>query len=305
MSEQIVDSFYTARNLLYIGAYPQAISNLSTITHLSAESTVEKSSIQYRAYLGQGNFSLVLDEIPAATENPILLAIRYLAIYRQAVISGDVEAQETAANGINELAAVPANLVSGTFTAVAAQLLADAQKYDDALKILAMHPKNLECAAVTTIIYLAENRTDLAQKLISRLRSWAEDAPIAQLAEAWTNLHVGGAKYNEAYYIFEELAQAASVSTVRLLNALAVTKMHLAQFPEAEGLLQEALGKDSNDPDTLANLIVCANLTSKPLEIKSRYLAQLKHAAPNHPFVKDLEAKEAEFDAISAKFSKQ
>ncbi|KAJ2800263.1 hypothetical protein H4R20_004127 [Coemansia guatemalensis] len=156
---------------------------------------------------------------------------------------------------------------------------------------------------MTVVAYLSINRVDLAQKLTAKLRTWAEDAPIAQLAEAWAALFVGGPKYNEAFYIFEELAQASSVSTARLLTALAVCKMHLAQYPEAEALLLEALEKDSNDPDVLANLVVCANLTSKPLETKSRYLSQLKHAAPTHPFVVDLEAKDAEFDAIAARLS--
>ncbi|KAI8318618.1 coatomer subunit epsilon-like protein [Martensiomyces pterosporus] len=304
MSEQIVDDFYTARNLLYIGAYPQCLSNLSTLTRISADASVEKDSLQYRAYLGQGNYALILDEIPATAQSPVLLAIRHLTLFRQAQLKGDQAAQESAVSAVTELIAAPSNLVSSTFTAIAAQLLANAQKHDDALRILAMHPKSLECIAVTVTVYLAESRVDLAQKLVARVRTWAEDAPIAQLAEAWTDLYVGGAKYNEAYYIFEELAQAASVSTVRLLNALAVTKMHLAQYPEAEGLLQEALEKDANDSDTLANLIVCANLTGKGLDVKSRYLSQLTHAAPNHQFVRDLEAKEAEFDAISAKLSR-
>ncbi|KAJ1853341.1 hypothetical protein GGF49_004752 [Coemansia sp. RSA 1853] len=297
MSDQIVDDFYTARNLLYLGAYPQALANLSQQTHLSGALELEKQSLRLRAYLGQQNYSLILDEIPATATSPELLTIRQLVLIKQ-----QGSASPSVVGVVDELVADSNNLQSPSFVAIAAQVLVIAQKTDDALKILALHPKNLECVAMTVVTYLAIDRVDLAQKLIARVRTWAEDAPIAQLAEAWTSLFVGGPKYNEAFYIFEELAQASSVSTVPLLNALAVCKMHLQQYPEAISLLQEALEKNPNSPDTLANLVVCANHAGQSLETKTQYLDQLKHAAPNHPFVLDLEAKDAEFDALKNKF---
>ncbi|KAJ1731925.1 hypothetical protein LPJ61_002291 [Coemansia biformis] len=154
-------------------------------------------------------------------------------------------------------------------------------------------------------VFLVINRVDLAQKLVAQTRVWCEDAPIAQLAEAWTGLLAGGSKYGEASYIFDELAQASSASSARLLTAQAVCRMHLAQFPEALELLQEALEKDANAPDTLANLVVCASHAGLPQETRSRHLAQLRHAAPAHPFVVDLDAKAVEFDAAAAKLGSQ
>ncbi|PIA15379.1 hypothetical protein COEREDRAFT_44931 [Coemansia reversa NRRL 1564] len=300
MSEQNVDEFYSARNLLYLGAFPQALSALSQFTHLSGALELEHKSLLYRAYIGQGNYALVLDEIPANTSNSTLQVIRQLALVKQ---EASVDSQAAIIEKVEELIAVTNDLQNTTFVAIAAQILIICGQQEAALKILALHSKNLECVAMTVVAYLSINRVDLAQKLTAKLRTWAEDAPIAQLAEAWTALSVGGAKYNEAFYIFEELAQASSVSTARLLTALAVCKMHLAQYPEAESLLLEAFEKDSNDPDVLANLVICANLSSKPLETKSRYLSQLKHLSPTHPFIVDLEAKDAEFDAITARLS--
>ncbi|KAJ2721052.1 hypothetical protein GGI07_004242 [Coemansia sp. Benny D115] len=298
MAEPIVDDFYTARNRLYLGAYPQVLSNLAQLTRTAPQFEVEKQTLQYRAYLGQGNYKLVLDEIPdsPSTAAP-LSAIRQLAILKQD------PASEPALAAVSELVAAPENLLSGTFVAIAAQALAIAHRHDEALRILAMHPKNLECVALSTAILLEIDRVDMAQKLVSHTRVWAEDAPIAQLAEAWTALRTGGQKYTEASYIFEGLAQASAVSTVQLLNSAAVAKMHLNQIPEAEALLQEALEKDSNNPDALANLIVCANLSAKPLETKARYISQLRDVAPNHPFVQDLAAKDAEFDAVASRLS--
>ena len=64
----------------------------------------------------------------------------------------------------------------------------------------------------------------------------------------------GGEKLQEAYYILQELAEKFG-HTVQLLNALAVYHMLAGKYDEAQRLLNEALGKSANDPDTLANLV--------------------------------------------------
>ncbi|KAJ2810620.1 hypothetical protein H4S07_002568 [Coemansia furcata] len=275
-----IDDFYTARNLLYLGAYPQALANLSGLPRTCNE--LELKSLQYRAYLGQGNTALVLAEI-SLTAHPTLLAIRHLALK-------DAASTQT-------LASDAANQQSATFAAIAAQTLASAGLTDDALRLLDQHPRSLECVLLTVAIYLTIDRVDLAQKLVARARTWSDDAPLAQLAEAWTALAQG--KVNEAHYALLELAQASSVDTARLYCALAVTKMHLAQYAEAEALLQSALEKDPNHPDTLANLAICASLSANSAA-RARYLSQLAHAAPAHPFLLDLDMAGARFDAALA-----
>ncbi|KAJ1665289.1 hypothetical protein IW140_000643 [Coemansia sp. RSA 1813] len=294
MSE-LVDTFYTARNLLYLGAFPQALNNLTTLTHLDSDQELEKQGLQYRAYIGQKKYAQVLNEIPETTTTPLLQAIRQLALSSQG------KNQE---NGVVEkLVANPSNLSNPTFVVVAAQVLSAEGKHEDALRILATHSRNLECVALTAAIFVDIGRADLAAKLMARVRAWSEDAPLAQLAEAWTALHVGGAKYTDAYYIFDELAQASSVSTARLINARAVAKLHLAQYEEAQELLQEALLKDPNDPDTLANSVVCASFMGAPVETRERYVTQLREVDPAHPFIRDLDAKGAEFDTLAAKYN--
>ncbi|KAJ1722228.1 hypothetical protein LPJ53_003327 [Coemansia erecta] len=282
-----IDDFYTARNLLYLGAYPQALAALSQV-HALGSQEAEQQALKHRALLLQGNTTL-LATLPGT---PALYAALHLLPKR-----GTMEAVEE----ITPLLTT-ANLASPVFAAVAAQVLG-AEHAEEALRVLAMHPKSLECVALSVALLLQMNRADMAQKLVAKSRAWAEDAPLAQLAEAWVDLHVGGEKYTEASYIFEEMAQAVATETPMLLNARAVARMHLGQVPEAEELLMQALGMHSNHPDTLANLVVCANLTAKPLEVKARYLAQLRDVAPGHPFVQDLAAKDAEFDQLAAKFS--
>jgi coatomer protein complex subunit epsilon len=52
----------------------------------------------------------------------------------------------------------------------------------------------------------------------------------------------GGAKVQEAFYIFQELSEKYT-TTVMLINGSAVCQMHMGQFEEAETRLVEALNR--------------------------------------------------------------
>ncbi|KAJ1932253.1 hypothetical protein EC988_009520, partial [Linderina pennispora] len=75
-------------------------------------------------------------------------------------------------------------------------------------------------------------------------------------------------------------------------------------YPEARELLEEATERDPRDAETLANRLVLETLAGGAADQRARLLGQLKAASPEHAFVKDLAAKEAEFDRLAAELSK-
>lgn len=77
-----------------------------------------------------------------------------------------------------------------------------------------------------------------------------------QCEKSFANTVQGGDKYQQAFYVFEELAQAPSTSSVRSLVSQAVCELHLGRLEEAQSALEQALEKDDKYANTVANLLV-------------------------------------------------
>ncbi|KAJ3056591.1 hypothetical protein HK097_005754 [Rhizophlyctis rosea] len=300
-----VDELLLLRNLFYLGSYQQVINEATnpSTTPRSDIAKLERRVFLHRAQIAQGRYNLVTSEI-SDSDPAELRAVKILARYVQASNGGKATGKETAVTEIQALVDEGANGLSSLVQLIAGTIYYGEGAYDEALRAVVQSPKQLECVALLVQTYLKLNRPDLAQKEVEKLKTWADDATLAQLVEAWVNLYSGGTtgKAQEAYYIFEELA-SSKVATSKLLTGQSVSRMQEGRFSDAEELLLESLNKNPNDAETLANLAICASATGKPSEVANRYINQLKDVSPSHPFVEELQLKESLFDRTAQRFT--
>jgi coatomer protein complex subunit epsilon len=154
--------------------------------------------------------------------------------------------------------------------------------------------------ALITQIYLQQNRTDLALKEVVAARRWAQDSLLVNLAESWVGVRLGGEKYQQSFYVFEELAQAPSTSSIRSLVSQAVCELHLGRTEEAQAALEQALQKDASYAEAIANMLVLTVVNGNdPAELT----ASLKKADPQHQLLVDLAEKSDLFDKAATKYS--
>lgn len=289
------DELFEIRTALYIGNYQQCINEAQKLRPSNPDTRSERDVILYRAYVAQKKYGVVLDEIKSS-HPPELQAVKMFAEY----LSSD-NRREKIVSELDGKMSASVDVSNNTFPLMAASIYVHEQNYDAALRVL-HSSEDLECMALTVQILLKLDRVDLAKKELKRMQDKDEDNILTQLAQAWFNLAVGGDKFQDAYYIFQEMSDKFA-STPLLLNGQAACYMGQGRFDDAESCLQEALDKDSNNPDTLVNMIVLTQHLGKPPEVSNRYVSQLKDSHRSHPFVKDYLQKESDFDRIARNYS--
>nr|CAG4641059.1 EOG090X0A8E [Eulimnadia texana] len=287
------DELFEVKTNFYIGNYQTAINEAQRVN--SPELKLERDIFLYRSYIALKKYGVVLGEIHGASL-PQLQPLKTLAEYfaqpaRRTAIVSSVDQQMSGTLD-------PENFV---VFLVAGIIYYHEQNYESVLKVL-HQSDNLECRALVLQTYLKMDRLDLARKELKNMQEKDDDAILTQLASAWVNLATGGEKLQEAYYTFQELIDKNS-STPVLLNGQASVLIGQGKYEEAESCLQDALEKDANNADTLINLVVLTQLTGKAPEVCNRYLNQLKDSAADHPFVKEHNAKEREFEMLVKQYA--
>lgn len=259
------------------------------ISNLSSNNKPQAQLLKYRAQIALGQSSQLVSQLSkqqdAASRSLIALA------------KNDVSTAEELAES-NDSEDTTVQICAGT-------VLASNGEYAKAVELLSKHQGSLEAVALLTQIHLQNNRTDLALKEVAAAKRWAQDSLLINLAEAWTNLRVGGQeKYQSSYYVFEELASAPGNQSPSALVGQAVSEMHLGRVEEAEAALNQALEHENADVQAVANALVLQYLIGKGESDRAKELkATLESRDSEHLLLSDLREKEALFDTAAAKYS--
>lgn len=290
------DELYTLRNRFWLGNFQMAIAEGNALTRLSDPLKTERDEFVYRSYVGLGQYGLVIGEI--GEESPIpLQAVKLLAQY----LEDPAGNKEMVLMTIGEWVRDPTSANVPTVQLMAALIYEKEGLMKEAFTAI-RHGTTMEQLALWAQFCLKINRVDLAQKHLKKLTDVDEDATLTQLVSAWVNLSLGGDKCKEACYAYEELIDKFEPS-LSLLNGLAVSKMHLREWEDAEKSLLAALAKSFNDADTLINIITCYAHMGKDQQLIDRYTNQLKSAHPNHPHVVKLNKAEEDFDKLAKEYA--
>ncbi|XP_041365039.1 coatomer subunit epsilon-like [Gigantopelta aegis] len=290
-----VDELFDIRTALYIGNYQHCINEGQKLKLTNPDVKNQRDVILYRAYIAQRKYGVALDEI-RSSHTADLQAVRMFADYMSTE-----NRRDTIIKDLDSKMSGSVDLTNSTLLLMAASIYFHEQNFDAALRTL-HQSDDIECIALMVQILLKLDRVDLAKKELKRMQELDEDSILTQIAQAWFNLAVGGDKLQDAYYIFQELSDKHA-STSLLLNGQAACHMAQDKFDDAESVLQEAIDKDSNNPETLVNMIVLTQHLNKAPEVSNRYISQLKDSHRSHPFVRDYLLKESEFDRISRNYS--
>jgi len=290
-----VDELFDLKNAFFTGNYQTCINEAQKLKLADPDVSLERDVFMYRSYLALKKFRVVLEEI-GPNSSPTLKPLSMLAKFLSSPSKRDEIVTE-----LDSLMAGDVDVNNYVQLLVAASIYLIMEQPESALRVL--HPSDqLECIALRIQTLLSIHRPDLAKKELKTMQEKDEDATVTQLAQAWTNMSLGGEKVQEAYYIYQEMIDKLG-STALLLNGQAVTFLAQGKYSEAESALAEAIEKDPNNPDTLVNMIVLAQHQGKQPEVSNRYLSQLKDMDPHHNFVTKLAQKEADFDRMVKQYA--
>ncbi|KAI5820226.1 coatomer epsilon subunit-domain-containing protein [Pyronema omphalodes] len=283
----------TLHNAFHQGIYSTVIN--FPISSLSASNQTTARILQLRARILSGEAAAVLNEFELASsdvEGSVeLQAVKAFAQY----VTGETEEAVAKVEAL-----IKESKDNETVQVLGGMVLVREGRLEEAVEVLKGHQGSLEALSLMVYIRLSQNRTDLAIKEVTAAKKWAQDSMLVNLAESWVGLRQGAEKYQQSFYVYEELAQAPISSSAQTLTGQAIAELHLGRLEEAEVALKMALEKDPNFPEALVALVVHNVLAGKETE---EVMSTLQTVAPNHIFLQDLKAKSDLFDQAAAKYS--
>ncbi|GAA5944114.1 uncharacterized protein JCM15063_005319 [Sporobolomyces koalae] len=168
--------------------------------------------------------------------------------------------------------------------------------------------KDQECLAILSHLYISLHLAPLSLSLLQSgtVTSFTSDSLLSQLLNARTNLAIGPrAKYQDAYYVFEEIKGMQGGRGEGVLAGVTVAQSTLGRWEEALEAVREALEMNPHHPTSLANSAALMLHSGKPAASAQEPISQLRLVEPNHPFLVDLADKERLFDEAASRFSVQ
>ncbi|ULU03011.1 hypothetical protein L5515_005378 [Caenorhabditis briggsae] len=287
----MADKLFAIRNYFFLGSYQSCIGEALKFQTKSEEEKQEKDVYLYRAYIAQGQAFIPLKEIPATTKSADLAAVRKFAEFRnnpaaQKKILAEIKEEVASKSLKSEIAGV-----------LAAAILNEADQTEDAFRAVSRFD-GLEARASKVFTLIKMNKRKLAIQEVKKMNQIDEDATLSQLANALVASFGASGKVKDALYIYSEMADKYGRTTDLEMHQ-AIVSVLTQDYAAAEELLESSLERDNKDADVLINSLVAAQLNEKDDEITERYLSQLKHEHPSHPWVVDFTRKEDEFDSIA------
>ena len=184
--------------------------------------------------------------------------------------------------------------------------------YETALKKL--HPKeDLENVEFGCYLLLLLSKTTEAERFLDDhvTNDSASDTVGYNQTSAWIQLQGYGEDLNRAYYHFDDLAGSGNTTSLKLLVCVLVAHLKLLHVPEAEETLSRIAAyktdhKDADldnwETDLLVNEIALRRIQSRNADADALF-GKLKAEHPDSVYVKDVEAKQEEFDGVVAKYA--
>lgn len=304
---------FEVQSLFYQGAYQGCVDLAISSTKAARSSdpaTISTLLYAARSHLALSNPAAALALLRSLqSQEPHVRAVTALAKFTAARSQGDADGMARETVVLTELLddAVLGEDKGEVIRCAAATALfldGDAEEALTTLGIGNATSRELECVALGVHILLAIHRLDLAEQEYLAARVWADDSLLIQLIEAWLGLAKGGRATQQAFYVYDELAQNPSAAGTRNAVASLVGKATaLAASGDVAGAgkqLDDALRLDPTHADALANKATLAAYSAQPAH---DYLQQLRTAHATHPLLTEYAALEQQFDALAATYA--